>query len=566
MTIPSEAMSRFVPYEIGANYRPGGIVLIGRDPGADEVREGRPFVGIAGRLLDDVLREAGIRRQDVALLNTVRFKPEANQFWRHPRTLVKSEIVHLHWTLADLRPNVVVALGNEAAFAAIGSADWPARDGSVFTAGGIEQRRGYLFEGIHGLKVLATVHPAAVVRVWTPWRVLLSYDLQRAKEESAYADIRRPVRQVEVVSSARDAELAAQELSRARRVSVDIENYDERNLACVGFAGRSDRAYVFPAAFLDECRGLLESEKVAKVFQNGQYDLYFLLTRCGIRVGGFRDDSLIAWHSCYPELAGAGEAASGKRKTKTTRKSLAFLASLFTTDAWWKDYEFSDDEERFVLNGRDCCITLDCMEVLDREIDRLGTRGIYEHEVSLVWPVVVMQQRGMRVDDVLRRDRIQKLEQRIVEQRAEINELVMPLLTEHRQELEAAGTLRLFHNIEGVCRCCRHAEKKQKACWSCAGFEKAPSKKDLVAAGGDPSATKEELEAALLPVCRVCGGAPRREWLEYNPGSPEQSKVVLYDLLKLPKKWKTVERKGKKEQVLTCDEEAVKSLLAGVGE
>jgi len=545
-------MARFVDYEIGPGYKPGGIVFVGRDPGNHEVLLGRPFVGPSGDILNECLRRAGIRRQDIAILNTVRYQPEANDFQRHPRERVEREVAHLHETLARLRPNIVVALGNEAAFASL-EGRWPSRDGTIFTATGIGERRGYLWHGIHKLKVLTTVHPAAVQREWVPWSVLLAWDIERAKEEARHADIERPRREVEIVETDREAQAAARELRRCDRIACDIENYDERRLACVGFAGSSDRAFVFPAKHIEAARTVLEDRGVKKIFQNGAYDLYFLLTRCGIRVEGFTDDTLLMWHAAYPELAGAGQKATGERKMKRTQKSLRFFASLFTTDEWWKDYDFENDTERFILNGRDCCVTYDvAVNHLEPLVDALGVRGIYEHEIGLVWPCVVMQQRGLRVDDKLRLERIHALDERLRDDTRRLNELVMPLLERERGRLD----LRLFEQIEGVCPCCRHAAKKQQRCWSCAGFAKAPSKADFVRLGGDPKLSKEELETQFLDVCRVCGGAPRRRWLEFNPRSVQQTAVVLYDVLKLPKRFE----KGK----MTTNEDALKGLLAYV--
>ena len=59
-----------VPNEINKPDR-GGILIVGRDPGADEVKVGRPFVGLAGKLLTDALGDAGLDRGQLNLTNVV---------------------------------------------------------------------------------------------------------------------------------------------------------------------------------------------------------------------------------------------------------------------------------------------------------------------------------------------------------------------------------------------------------------------------------------------------------------------------------------------------------------
>lgn len=334
-----------------------------------------------------------------------------------------------------------------------------------------------------------------------------------------------------------------EELLKADRIAFDIES---QPWECVGFAASPDRAYVFPMQREAEIREILASP-ARKIAANGMFDVTWLRDRKGIEVNNFTDDVQIAWHACYPELAGAKQ---DKRKGhKVTRKSLAFLSSMFLNDAWWKgDYE--NETEFYVYNGKDCCITYDLMvNHLDPLIDELGVRGIYEHEMGLVPVVVSALIRGIPVNERLRLERFTLLDNRMQEATKRLQELVIPLLDRLPEK-------RLFEQVEGVCKCCRHAGTKQRACWSCAGFSKAPSKADLVARGGDPKAKKEVLEAEMLGVCKACNGEPRRQWLEFNPSSVDQVKLILHDALKLPKRYD----KGK----VTVSEDALKSLLAVV--
>lgn len=543
-----------VEYELNAGR--GGITFVGSAPDHAEARAGKVFVGQHGRIFEDVLREAGLRRADVNILNVSREVLRGGVFAATPRATLYSEICALRRALGDLSPSVIITLGNEASHAII--PEWPdaPRDehrGDITRARGIENRRGYSFETPFGA-ALATVHPAFVSRNWSPWRVLLAHDLRKAKRIAENGHI-RPTRDVTIVSTDRDARSALEDLGRFRVLSADIETWGDLSLACVGFAGESGKAYVFPARYLDRVEQLLSQPALTTVWANGIYDLFVLKHREGVDFRARVEDAQVGWHACYPELAGAKE---GKKKHRFTRKSLAFLASLAVDDAWWKgDYE--TEEEFYVYNGKDCCITFDVWEYVQRTIAEVGAAAVYEHERRLIWPCVDMLARGLAVDDRLRQQRFNDLDRSLEEQSSRIAGVVTPFLEENRSRLEEIGKLDLFREMDPTCECCNHGKKKQMACWACAGFASSPSKAEIVARfKHEGKATKADLEARYLPVCHVCGGAPREERWTFNLNSPTQMKILLYEVLRLPKKM----RDGK----LTADEGALKSLLASLPE
>jgi DNA polymerase len=136
------------------------IVMVGEAPGGEEDRQGRPFVGPAGTLLDQALEAAGISRTDVFLTNVVKhFKWEARGKRRlHARPSYREIAACRPWLDAELelvRPRVVVCLGATAARALIG------RDFRV------TKRRGEVIRGLLGTFV-ATYHPSAVLRAPDP--------------------------------------------------------------------------------------------------------------------------------------------------------------------------------------------------------------------------------------------------------------------------------------------------------------------------------------------------------------------------------------------------------------
>jgi len=134
------------------------VILVGEQPGDHEDREGRPFVGQAGRLLDEVLEDAGLDRSRIYVTNAVKhFKWKARGKRRiHEKPSWSQVAACRPWLDAELalvEPAILVPLGATAAQALLGRS---------FK---VSERRGEPMEGT-GLApyVVATVHPSSVLR------------------------------------------------------------------------------------------------------------------------------------------------------------------------------------------------------------------------------------------------------------------------------------------------------------------------------------------------------------------------------------------------------------------
>jgi uracil-DNA glycosylase len=133
------------------------VVLVGEQPGDREDQEGRPFVGPAGRVLDDALEEAGIDRKQVYVTNAVKhFKWKARGKRRiHQKPNAEEISACRPWLDAELsvlEPDVLVALGATAAQALLGRGFRVTRD------------RGVPVDSDLAPNVLATVHPSSILR------------------------------------------------------------------------------------------------------------------------------------------------------------------------------------------------------------------------------------------------------------------------------------------------------------------------------------------------------------------------------------------------------------------
>ncbi|GAV25588.1 DNA polymerase [Carboxydothermus islandicus] len=125
------------------------LMLVGEGPGAEEDRQGRPFVGAAGELLNKILDAAGISREEVYIGNVVKCRPPNN------RVPTKEEVAacrtFLDRQIELIKPKIIVCLGATAAQALIGP------EVRITKIRGIWHEKGEK-------KIMPTFHPAALLR------------------------------------------------------------------------------------------------------------------------------------------------------------------------------------------------------------------------------------------------------------------------------------------------------------------------------------------------------------------------------------------------------------------
>ena len=133
----------------GSGHPAAELMFIGEGPGADEDRQGLPFVGAAGELLTRIIQAIEKTREEVYIANVVKCRPPGN---RDPQP---DEVAacrgYLDQQIALVRPRVIVALGRVAAQTLLGN-DSP-----------IGRMRGQWFR-VQGIPTMVTYHPAALLR------------------------------------------------------------------------------------------------------------------------------------------------------------------------------------------------------------------------------------------------------------------------------------------------------------------------------------------------------------------------------------------------------------------
>lgn len=362
-------------------------MLVGEAPGEEEERQGRPFVGASGQELRRLIAEAGLP-QDSYLTNVFWTRPPGNDLtrftmnsksWLQVKSSLPSaqqlppmrsgssleyllptfyrELTRLGQEILTVKPNLIVCLGNTALWALTGRQNITSVRGSVATItptapvsllfGG---EPGANVESLIGRKILATFHPAAVLRQWDLRTTVLA-DLLKAKRQAEYPELRRPRRVIEIVETLERLETWYEAMTDGP-LAVDVETR-RGQITCIGFAQSTTRGLVVPfisklkdhywKTIHEEAQALQLVKNILqypcpKVFQNGLYDLHYIWRTWHIAPALCLYDTMLRHHAEYPEL----------------QKSLGFMGSIYTDEASWKlmraagskhDTAFKSDDE-----------------------------------------------------------------------------------------------------------------------------------------------------------------------------------------------------------------------------
>jgi DNA polymerase len=329
-------------------------MIIGEAPGEQEAKLGIPFVGAAGNLLNQLLREAGLETGGVYKTNVFHTRPLRNRLesiflpqseWKEkfgasnvspgaPYRIENKihllpppflpELERLQQEIDKCQPNVILALGNTALWSLTGRQNISSLRGTVLLSTTLSTPR----------KLLPTFHPAAVLRQWD-LRSIVVADLIKAKRQAEFPELRRPSRLVTLSPSLVDLEIFLREtLPTAEALATDVETRNGQ-ITEIGFAPSPNQALVVPfikgysshywetaateATALAYVKAILQSP-VPKIFQNGLYDIQYIWRNWGFAPRACEHDTMLKHHSLFPEV----------------QKGLGFLGSLYTDEPAWK--------------------------------------------------------------------------------------------------------------------------------------------------------------------------------------------------------------------------------------
>lgn len=236
--------------------------------------------------------------------------------------------------LREHKPNLILGLGTEIS-------QW-------LTGNSIDPSRGFIdeFRLVPGQKVLCTYSPAAVMANWANRPIMLA-DLIKAKREQEFPEIRKIPRDIYIPETVDDVLEYFSKLPEFGDISVDIETFPgQRLIRSVGIGFSSRHAMCIPFtefsctagsywSHQDEVlvwkliRSLLRRGN-SKIGQNYAYDADWLYREVGMENINYEWDTLIMHHAMYPEL----------------KKSLGFMASLYTDEMAWKNMVSHDPLEK----------------------------------------------------------------------------------------------------------------------------------------------------------------------------------------------------------------------------
>lgn len=376
------------------------IMIVGESPGEEEDKTGRPFVGFAGRTLDQLLSQAGISRYQCLVTNVARERPTANKihfFFEDKKcTIPKPKLVEWIAKLKEeielYNPNIIIALGSTALWTLTGEKK-------------ISEFRGYVIPCtlVPGKKILPTWHPQAVNYEWKLYFQAV-LDLRKALRHSDFPEI--PERKQVLlpnVSFTTFIDYMNECIAHPEwtELSIDVEtlqpgsHIEELGISHDPNFGMSIFLIKGRAPALPEKDELLLWQTFARLveckkstMQNGSYDCGVLWYNNHILVENLDADTLIKAHVCWPEFP----------------RDLGFLGSVCLDVAPWKSKAIRTTE----YNPADAANTLGIKRVLGKELDKQKIRPTYDFEMSLIPVSLMMQLQGIEVDRNVQAELIEK--------------------------------------------------------------------------------------------------------------------------------------------------------------
>lgn len=379
------------------------IAIIGEQPGRDEVMKREPFVGPAGRMLNEILQSAGVSRYECYITNVIKDLDHYLKDYidlsnpNRPRLYPEGEkyINLLKEELEKCSANVLIPMGNVGLYA-------------LCNRVGIMKWRGSTLEStlIPSRKVIPTIHPATIIPPKMVYlnRHLIVFDLKKAKRESEFPEIRSTPRRI--ITSPTHIEVmefltgCLEKGLEGDTIDYDIELFNEE-VSCISFA--YSPLHVISVPFigpqgdyftLDQeveiwnlIARILEDENIKKRGQNLAFDSHFLLRKYGLKANNL-EDTMVAQKILFPDYP----------------VGLHFITTMYTDLPYYKD----DGKKWFKVGGAweslwryNALDSLSCAEAHPKQMADLARQGnldTYNRQRKIIPPLVYMMERGIRVD------------------------------------------------------------------------------------------------------------------------------------------------------------------------
>jgi len=372
-------------------YHGQRVWVVGEAPGFNEEREGVPFIGRAGVLLNAMLEEVGLRREDVYVDNVVRCRPPKNKkptgvqcaacFGEHLGKLVKE------------KAPVVVILAGAVASAAFGIVKKKDDGKGKVKLGSISAWVGKVVRSRKwGCYFIPILHPAAIDREINPRdpKDYSEYNLKRNIE--ALRSVKKLLTEAPPANTTLVTALGVQFSSEGKLLAVDIEttglNPRENQIRGVSVCERDGVATYYPWAIVKsdpDFRKVMRDETIGKVFHNAKFDLRFFRSH-GVEVKGVRGDTMLM-------------AQLVDENFPLDLKSLALRWTEWGGYEEGVDVREADDEGIYQYACMDAITTFRLYHLFRGMIREQGLGAIHAKLVlPLLHVLIEMEERGIRVD------------------------------------------------------------------------------------------------------------------------------------------------------------------------
>jgi uracil-DNA glycosylase family 4 len=383
------------------------LAIVGEQPGIDEIRARppKPFIGAAGKALDECLRMTRVMRSNVYLTNVIKdldapLKHYINIDSRGKWTIHPDGYTYIN-ELADelskLNLNCVLALGNVALLA-------------LTNRVGITKWRGSVLEStiVKGLKVVPTFHPATFIPPKFNFlnKPLICEDILRAATESEFHEIRRTPRNIKTRPNFQESistlDYCYEMGLRGQTLAIDIEVIN-RELDCISIGWARDQAISIP--FRDHngdyfsveqeykimvlIAHLIQEPRITKVGANFIFDLQFLFHKYGIIPRGIEHCTQIAQKISFPDFPAGLDAVT------TMYTDIPYYKQ---DGKQWMKMGVGSWEEWWNYNGMDSIVPV---EALPKQLQTLADQQnseTYERQRKLIKPLIYMAERGIKID------------------------------------------------------------------------------------------------------------------------------------------------------------------------
>lgn len=411
----------------GKGPRDAKVVIVGEQPGREEILQGEPFIGPAGSVLTDCCLAAKLHRGSCYITNVVKDldHPIKHYIDLYDKNgpIVSDEgklyIEYLKQEIESIQPNLVICVGANSLYALTGNI-------------GIHKWRGSILEStlIPGLKVISVLHTATVIPPKNQYtnKYLIVYDLIKAVSEAEFPEIRQQPMSLYIRPSSSDAIAWLHAIRKAGcdgcTIDIDIEtSRSTLEMTCIALGVDGTNAMSIPFTcesgdFYDaetEARIMLliaeiiEDETITKRGQNFDFDLNFLSGRFGIKPRGKIDDTMIAQKIYLPDFPA----------------DLGFIASIHTDIPYYKDDgkkfgDVGDWDSFYRYNALDVITPGRAHPKQIAALEKQGNLETYYRQSALLKPLLYMMRRGIRVD-------VEGMKAKAVETEAEIESAQLKL-------------------------------------------------------------------------------------------------------------------------------------------